>query len=82
MWYKGLDLRRTSQLVGRAVTLKTITDTVREDKTSLPRFIALTGIGGIGYDFYACHVYHPTGDTARALMEWMLTYEQENRDLA
>ncbi len=82
MWYEGPDLRGTSQLVGRGVTLKTIRDTVKEGTTSLPRFIALTGIGGIGYDSYTCHGYHPIGVTTLALRGSMLTQEQENRDPA
>ena len=53
MWYEGPDLRGVSQLVGRQVMLKTIVNSIGEEETSLPKLIALTGIGGIGYGFYS-----------------------------
>ena len=50
-WYKGSELRDTSLLVGRVDTLDAIMNSLRANDLTLPKLIALTGIGGIGY----CH---------------------------
>ena len=49
-WYEGTPLRATSQLVGRVDTLGKIIESLEEHDNS-PKLIALTGIGGIGYEY-------------------------------
>ena len=48
-WYEGSELRSASQLIGRVETLEEIVDSLRSENEAVPRLIALTGIGGIGY---------------------------------
>ena len=48
-WYEGSELRSASQLIGRVETLEEIEDSLRSENEDVPRLIALTGIGGIGY---------------------------------
>ena len=48
-WYEGSELRSASQLIGRVETLEEIMDSFRFENEAVPRLIALTGIGGIGY---------------------------------
>ena len=55
-WYEGTDLRMTSQLVGRTEALDSIMQSLQIQKFSSPRLIAVTGIGGIGYDILILRV--------------------------
>ncbi len=48
-WYEGTGLRNASQLIGRVNTLEEIMDNLNFENGTVPRLIALTGIGGIGY---------------------------------
>ena len=47
-WYVGSELHNASQLVGRVDTLEEIMDSLELENQTIPRLIALTGIGGIG----------------------------------
>ena len=48
-WYEGSELHNASQLIGRINTLEEIMDSLQFENETMPRLIALTGIGGIGY---------------------------------
>ena len=47
-WYEGTKLRNTSQLIGRTETIEEIMNSLKTEDETVPRLIALTGIGGIG----------------------------------
>ncbi len=44
----GSELHNASQLIGRVDTLEEIMDSLELEDQTIPRLIALTGIGGIG----------------------------------
>ena len=51
-WYEGRELREEleqSRFIGRSNELQQIIDRIGEPSKSLPKLVALTGSGGIGY---------------------------------